>query len=59
MADRVLNCASREDIDSVWISVQAKKSNGKMIGVDGGDQRAQVALAHARFGPLGDTITFT
>jgi hypothetical protein len=59
MADSVLNYTSREDIDSVWISGQAKKRNGKMIGVNWGDLKAQVALAHARFGPLGDTITFT
>ena len=59
LADRVLNYASREDIDSVWISGQAKKRNGKMIGVDWGDLKAQVALAQARYGPLADTITFT
>ncbi len=59
LADRVLNYASREDIDSVWISGQAKKRNGKMIGVDWPELKAQVAAAQARFGPLADTITFT
>ncbi len=59
LADRVVNHAAREDIDSVWISGEAKKRNGEMIGVDWGDLKSQIATAQARFGPLADSITFT
>jgi cytosine/adenosine deaminase-related metal-dependent hydrolase len=59
LADRVVNHASREDIDSVWVSGEAKKRNGRMIGVDWADLKTQVASAQARFGPLADSITFT
>lgn len=59
LADRVVNHAAREDIDSVWISGEPKKRNGQMIGVDWGDLKSQVATSQARFGPLADSITFT
>ena len=59
LADRVVNHAAREDIDSVWISGDAKKRNGEMIGVDWADYKAQIAAAQARFGPLTESITFT
>ena len=59
LANRVVNHAAREDIDSVWISGEAKKRNGEMIGVDWGDLKSQIATAQARFGPLADSITFT
>lgn len=58
-ADRVVNHAAREDIDSVWISGEAKKRNGEMIGVDWSDLKSQIAAAQARFGPLAASITFT
>ncbi len=59
LADRVVNHAAREDVDSVWISGEAKKRNGEMIGVDWTDYKAQIAEAQARFGPLAESITFT
>jgi cytosine/adenosine deaminase-related metal-dependent hydrolase len=59
LADRVVNHAAREDIDSVWISGQARKRNGAMIGVDWSDLKSQIAAAQARFSPLADSITFT
>ena len=59
LADRVVNHASREDIDSVWINGEAKKRNGEMIGVDWRDLKSQIAAAQARFGPFADSITFT
>ncbi len=59
LADRVVNHAAREDVDSVWISGEVKKRNGEMIGVDWSDLKAQIAAAQARFGRLADSVTFT
>lgn len=59
LADRVVNHAAREDIDSVWISGEARKRNGEMIGVDWSDLKSQIAAAQARYSPLAASITFT
>jgi hypothetical protein len=59
LADRVLNYASLADVDSVWVSGQARKRHGKMIDVDWASLKAQIAAAQARFGPQAESITFT
>jgi cytosine/adenosine deaminase-related metal-dependent hydrolase len=59
LADRVATFASREDIDSVWISGVAKKRNGKLVGVDMADLMSKVEAAQRRYGPLAASITFT
>ena len=59
LADRVVNFASREDVDSVWIGGEARKRDGKMIGVDWASLKSQIEDAQARFGPQAASITFT
>ena len=59
LADRVVNFASREDVDSVWISGVARKRHGKVIGVDWAFLKSQIEAAQARFGPKAASITFT
>ena len=59
LADRVVNFASREDVDSVFIGGVARKRRGEMIGVDWKALKADVAAAQSRFGPLAASITFT
>ncbi len=48
LADRVLNYASREDIDSVWVAGVQRKSGGKMIGIDWKSLKAKTTEAGAR-----------
>lgn len=59
LADRVVNFASREDVDSVWIGGEARKRHGKMIGVDWAVLKSHIEGAQARFGPEAASITFT
>lgn len=59
LADRVLNFASREDIDSVWVAGKARKRDGRMIGVDWARLKTDIARAQERIGPLAASITFT
>jgi len=59
LADRVVNFASREDVDSVWIGGVARKRHGEMIDVDWGALKSEIAAAQARFGPEAASITFT
>jgi len=57
VADRVLNYATRSDVDSVWIGGVARKRNGAMIGVDWAKLKADIATAQDRFGPEAASIT--
>ena len=59
LADRVVNFATREDVDSVWIGGEARKRDGKMIGVDWAALKSQIEEAQARFGPRAASITFS
>jgi len=59
LADRVLNFALTEDIDSVWINGKIRKKNGKMIGVDWAKLKSQMDEVQKRIGPQQATITFT
>ena len=59
LADRVVNFASREDVDSVWIGGEARKRHGEMIGVSWATLKSQIEAAQARFGPEAASITFT
>ena len=59
LADRVVNFASREDVDSVWVGGEARKRDGKMIGVDWATLKSQIEVAQARFGPEAASITLT
>jgi cytosine/adenosine deaminase-related metal-dependent hydrolase len=56
LADRVASFAALQDIDSVWISGQARKRGGRMLGVDWRQLKADQARAQARFRPLADSI---
>ena len=59
LADRVLNFAAREDIDSVWVAGVARKRNGKLLGVDLEKLNLQRQAAQARIQRDAATITFT
>jgi cytosine/adenosine deaminase-related metal-dependent hydrolase len=59
LADRVVNFAALQDVDSVWIMGRARKRGGRMVGVDMASLKLQLARAKARFQPLADTLTFT
>jgi cytosine/adenosine deaminase-related metal-dependent hydrolase len=58
LADRVVNFAALQDIDSVWVAGRARKRGGKMLGVDWRKLKAMLAQSQARFRPLADSIRF-
>lgn len=58
LADRVVNFAALQDIDSVWIMGKPRKRHGKMIDVDWASVKAQLAKAKARYQPIADSVKF-
>jgi cytosine/adenosine deaminase-related metal-dependent hydrolase len=59
LADRVVNFAALQDVDSVWIMGRARKRGGRMVGVDMAGLKTQLATAKARFQPLADSLKIT
>ncbi|WP_194288251.1 amidohydrolase family protein [Agrobacterium tumefaciens] len=48
LADRVVNFASLQDIDSVWIRGKLRKSGGKMLGIGWAALKSETAERQAR-----------
>lgn len=59
LAERVVNFANGQDIDSVWVAGVARKRGGKMLGVDMAALKLKQAEAQVRAAKLAATITFT
>lgn len=59
LADRVLNFAAMQDIDSVWAAGRAVKRNGIMAGVDWVAAQRQTAEVQQRVFSLAQTINLT
>ncbi len=59
LADRILNFAALQDIDSVWVAGVVRKRHGQLVGVDLVKLKTQQAAAQARLAPLEASITFT
>lgn len=59
LADRVLNFASKPDIDSVWVAGTLRKTGGQMIGVDWRAYKQQVRDLQNYVFAQAETITFT
>lgn len=58
LADRVLNFASLQDVDSVWVAGRALKRNGTMIGVNWANLKAQLEAAQERVWQQASSINF-
>jgi cytosine/adenosine deaminase-related metal-dependent hydrolase len=58
LADRVVNFARMEDIDSVWVSGRMLKHDGQMIGVDWRRLKQQMIDIQTRVWEQAQTITF-
>jgi cytosine/adenosine deaminase-related metal-dependent hydrolase len=58
LADRVVNFAARQDVDSVWLGGVARKRHGRMLGVDWADMKARLAAAQARARRDAATVRF-
>jgi cytosine/adenosine deaminase-related metal-dependent hydrolase len=59
LADRVVNFAKWEDLDSVWMAGVLRKQNRTMLGVDWQDLKRQAQALQQRVIPLAQSITFT
>lgn len=59
LADRVVNFAHWQDIDSVWVAGKARKRGGAMIGVDWRETKLRTRKLQERVMPLARSITFT
>lgn len=59
LADRVLNFATMQDIDSVWAAGRAVKRNGIMASVDWAAAQRQTAEVQQRVFSLAQTINLT
>lgn len=59
LADRVVNFAHWQDVDSVWVAGQARKRNGAMIGVDWKAVKQRTRALQQRVIPLAKSIIFT
>lgn len=59
LADRVLNFAAAEDIDSVWAVGRAVKRDGAMIGIDWAAARRRTTEIQDRVFSLAATINLT
>jgi len=59
LADRVVNFARPEDIDSVWVAGAQLKKNGQMVGVDWARLRAKMLEAQAYVVEKAGQIEFT
>lgn len=59
LADRVLNFAAMEDIDSVWASGRPVKRAGAMIGVDWADAKRRTIEVQQRVFSRAETINLT
>jgi cytosine/adenosine deaminase-related metal-dependent hydrolase len=58
LADRIVNFAALEDIDSVWVGGTARKRHGRMIDVDWVQLKGRLAEAQERVRRTADTIRF-
>lgn len=56
LADRVVNFAALQDVDSVWVAGKARKRGGKMLNVDWRALKLEMMRAQARFRPLADSV---
>jgi cytosine/adenosine deaminase-related metal-dependent hydrolase len=56
LADRVVNFASLQDIDSVWVMGVPRKRNGKMLGVNWIDLKTRLAKVQQKVRQLSATI---
>jgi cytosine/adenosine deaminase-related metal-dependent hydrolase len=59
LADRVVNFAGWQDIDSVWVAGEARKRNGAMIGIDWREVKLRTRKLQERVMPLARSIVFT
>jgi cytosine/adenosine deaminase-related metal-dependent hydrolase len=59
LADRVVNFAKWEDLDSVWVAGVLRKQNGAMPGVDWQDLKRKAKGIQDRVIPQAESITFT
>ncbi|MPT49269.1 MAG: amidohydrolase [Sphingobium sp.] len=59
LADRVVNFAHWQDIDSVWVAGTLRKHKGAMIGVDWGMLKKKAHDMQARVIPQAESIIFT
>jgi cytosine/adenosine deaminase-related metal-dependent hydrolase len=59
LADRVVNFARMEDIDSVWVAGRMLKHRKKMIGIDWTALKRRMREVQDRVEAQGKTITFT
>jgi cytosine/adenosine deaminase-related metal-dependent hydrolase len=59
LADRVVNFARPQDVDTVWVAGKALKSNGAMVGVDWPNLRARMLQAQAYVVEKAGQIEFT
>lgn len=58
LAERVVNYANQQDVDSVWIAGVARKRHGQMIGVDMAALKRKTEALFTRIQAQADTITF-
>lgn len=59
LADRVVNFAHWQDIDSVWVAGTAKKRAGAMPGVDWRTVKMRAKAIQDRVIPQAQSIIFT
>lgn len=59
LADRVVNFARPQDIDTVWVAGKALKKNGAMVGVDWSKLRTRMLEAQAYVVEKAGQIEFT
>lgn len=59
LADRVVNFAHWQDVDSVWVGGAARKRNGAMAGVDWRAAKAKARAMQQRVMPQAKSIIFT
>jgi cytosine/adenosine deaminase-related metal-dependent hydrolase len=59
LADRVVNFARPQDIDSIWVAGKSLKRNGTMVGVDWPRLRVHMLEAQAYFVEKAGQIEFT
>ena len=58
-ADRVLNFAALQDIDSVWVAGRAQKRGGQMLGIDWADVKTKAMAIAEKRNIDAESITFT
>ncbi|WP_431285480.1 amidohydrolase family protein [Humitalea sp. 24SJ18S-53] len=59
LADRIVNFAGQQDVDSVWIGGKRRKQGGRMLGVDWRSLKAETDRRQARINRDAATVVIT